>query len=147
MPLFLAACVLSAQASAPREPKAIVEFLYAHPAQVYTHAGKALSARFFSPTLVSLYRQDRQSHTDEVPNLDFDFLSNSQDPEVSQVVAAVKLQDANRQTITVHFLEMKDPQALEYDFTRLKGTWLIDEVRCPTKGNAWVLSEILKGRP
>jgi hypothetical protein len=147
---FLAAfiCALPILGGEPSEPKAIAEHLYAHPDRVYSSPdARSLSPRYFTPRLVKLYRADQAGHKGEVPNLDFDFLSNSQDPEVSQVSAVATSQAADRQIITVRFLEMKEPQVLEFVFRRLDGTWLIDEVRCPMKGQEWTLSQILRGKP
>ena len=148
LPLFLAACIASAQTTAPQDPKAIVEYLYTHPDRVYTTRDEgSLSARFFSLRLRNLYLQDRKNAPDGyASNLDFDFLSNSQDPEISGVSTRTGSLSATRQTVTVYFLEMKKPQVLEYDFIRQDGVWRINEVRCPMKGREWVLSQILAGK-
>ena len=149
MLLPFAVFIASAHAAIPTSPKAIVAHLYAHPHLVYTTRDtESLSPHFFTPRLRHLYQQDRKNTPEGyAPNLDFDFLSNSQDPEISQVSATAGPVTDDRQTVTVRFLEMKDPQVLEYDFQRLDGVWLIDEVRCPMKGHEWILSRILKGKP
>ena len=148
IPLFFATFLALAQSPTRHEPVAIIQTLYAHPGRVYaTSAQDRLSLRFFTPKLAALFQSDLKRHEGDAPNLDWDFMSNSQDPEVSQVRATAATLDGDHQRVTVRFLEMKTPEVLEFDFVKMKGTWLIDEVRCPMNGNAWVMSEVLKREP
>jgi hypothetical protein len=133
----------------PTSPVAIVGYLYAHPDRVYTRDETGLSAAFFAPRLLKLYKGDREAHKGEVPNLDFDFLSDSQDPSVTDVKIAADSSgvQTDHQTVTVHFLEYGKPETELFSFERQKGRWLISEVQCTTSGNEWTLSRIMEGHP
>ena len=147
LPLFLVACLASAQAPV-QEPKAVVAYLYAHRDEAFT-LGKeenGLSPSYFSPRLIKLYAEDRQRLRS---SLDWDFMSNTMDHRRPESVDVRNLPsgDSDRASVSVRFIERKKLQTLEYDFIRQDAAWRIDEVRCPMKGNEWVLSHILVGKP
>jgi hypothetical protein len=147
--LCLLALYAPLAAALPTNPVAIVEYLYAHPDSVYTRNWESLSAAFFTPRLVALYRKDRKDHEGDVPNLDFDFLSNSQDPGVTQVKVALDGHETRKdhQAVTVHFLDTGEPEIEVFTFDLLRGRWLISEVQCKTPGRTWILSKVMEGHP
>jgi len=134
-------------AAPPRNPLSIAQYLYAHPDRVYTRDEAELSSNFFAPRLRKLYREDRAAHEGEAPNLDFDFLSDSQDPSVTDVKVTADPSgiQKDRQIVTVHFLEYGKTETELFFFERQKGRWLISEVQCTTPGNEWTLSKIMEG--
>jgi hypothetical protein len=136
-------------AALPTHPTAIVAYLYAHPDRVYTRHQKSLSGDFFTPHLLRLYRKDQENSQGGSPSLDFDFLSNSQDPDVTQVKVSVdpKGSTDGHQTVIVHFLEGGNPETELFFFERHQDKWLIAEVQCATPGRTWILSKTLEGHP
>ena len=100
----------------------------------------------YTARLAKLIRDDRKKAHGEVGCLDFDFWVNGQDWELKDVAVTSEDAGADRKAVIAKFLNTGDPQEVHFEFQRVAGRWLLDEVRS-LKGEKWTLSQILKCTP
>jgi len=139
--VFAAALPLLAQAATKiDDPQKFVTQLYA------TTVTKSVEPEdIYTPHLDALFKLAAKEAGGEVGRIDFDFWSNSQDGDVSDVV--VTKQDVegakNRQTIVVKFKNSGRQNEIHFYFEKTAAGWKLDDARSLT-GEAWTLSLILK---
>ena len=93
-----------------------------------------------------LFEKDRKNADKTgLGNLDFDFPSNSQDPDVKNLAINVYKSNINGVEVKATFKQWKKDMDIRYKFICNGKTYLLDEVESLSKGNSWVLSEILSG--
>lgn len=80
--------------------------------------------------------------------LDFDPVSNSQDPAIGRVTYAVESTGADKSTVGATFGSLHDPKAkpqtIRYDFVREGGAWKIDNIRGNVENDSWSMRELMK---
>jgi Protein of unknown function (DUF3828) len=142
---------------AASDPVAILTAIYTRVAKGKGDGGggfvidsKAAKAKYLSNSLVALWaKADAQTPKDEVGAIDFDPVTNSQEPDVKSFTLAAEKLDADKATIAVtlaaHRAERGNPadQVIRYDFVREADKWKIDDIRGAIDGKPWSLHEML----
>ena len=111
---------------------------------------KAAKAKYLSKPLVALWaKADAATPKDDVGVIDFDPLTNSQDPDVKSFTLATEKLDADKATIAVtltsHRAERVNPadQVIRLDFVHEGDKWKIDDIRGAADGKPWSIREML----
>lgn len=80
--------------------------------------------------------------------LDFDPVSNSQDPAIGKTDIRLESKSEDRTTIAVTFGSLHDPRAkpqtVRYDFVRTEAGWKIDNIRGAVENDPWSLRALMK---
>lgn len=124
-------------AALPAEaPDAVIKALYA--AHMPSVQGKGepvymvpkLRARFFSAALARAIARDiaESKKTGEVGVLDFDLMTNSQDPEVKDLQVAVVGAEAGKARVEARFTEHDTAMVITYVLTVEGGAWRIFDI-------------------
>ena len=102
------------------------------------------SKGIFTPQLQSLFTRDEKRAKGEVGCLDGDFWTDSQDPDGLRNIHATSLPsaDPNRRTVVATFV-LEHPKEIRYEFQRIRGRWLLDDVSSP-KEPQWRLTKLLR---
>jgi len=133
--------VLSAQAQGG-DPAAIVAGLYKDNATDACGWSRRIK---WSGRMGKLWAAECQLVTKRhVGNLDFDFVSDSQDPDVKNLRICFEPTRGKAETVDVNFMNGGKPDHLQYVFIEERGQWALDEVR--GLSNNWVLSKVLAGK-
>jgi hypothetical protein len=152
--LALVLCILTTPASAQtaREPEAIVRWLYeatmktqnqAVPSPFDTNNKKR---QLLTRSLDTLWkRADKKVNPKggDVGAIEFDVVSNSQDPSIKSFSLKTESRDDRRATVAATFTSIYDGgrkvlvQVARYDFLRETGGWKIDNVRLTIEGKPW----------
>jgi hypothetical protein len=106
--------------------------------------------RYFSARTAKLWREaDRLTPKGDVDPLDFDPVTNSQDPLVRAFDTSIERQDAKSATVLVRISEKPGPIAqpaprdfIRYDMVLERGRWVIDDIR-GTVDTAWSVRKIM----
>jgi hypothetical protein len=144
--------------AAPSDPVAIVNAIYARAAKGKGDGGggfvietKAAKAKYLSKSLIRLWA-DADGHTakGDVGPIDFDPVTNSQDPDVKSFKVVTEKLEADKAviavTITGHRVPAPQPedQLIRYNFVRDDGQWKIDDISGASDGEAWSIRDILR---
>jgi hypothetical protein len=156
--VFIAAGSAQAASTAPNDPVAIVNAIYARVAKGKGDGGggfvienKAAKAKYLSKSLIRLWA-DADAHTEkgDVGPIDFDPVTNSQDPDVKSFKVATEKLESDKAVIAVTIAGHRAPspkpedQVLRYNFVREDGQWKIDDISGATDGEAWSIRDILR---
>jgi hypothetical protein len=150
-----------AESPASADPAAMINAIYTRVAAGkgdsgggFVIDGKAARAKYLSTSLIQLWAK-ADAHTpkgDEGP-VDFDPVTNSQDPDVKSFKLVTEKSDADTAliavTLTPHATAPKSENfVIRYAMVRDGSTWKIDDIRGTTQGEAWsvrgLLSDSLK---
>ncbi len=144
--LFAIVAVLGGMASATTitDPEAFVKDVYRR-----LKAGEARGARsyippedIYTPRLSRLFAEDRKRAGKEVGCIDFLFWINGQDSDLQDIRVARQPGPDEDHLIVVAKFKNETPQELHFQFQRIKGKWLLDEVES-LGDEKWVLSKLL----
>jgi hypothetical protein len=155
--VLLAASPAAAQAPTQNDPLAIVNAIYARAAKGkgdggggFVTADKAAKSKYLSQALVALWaKADAHTPKGDVGPIDFDPVTNSQEPDVKSVVVTSEKSTADSATIMVSITGYNAPRAkpadgvIRYDFVRDGGHWKIDDIRSASDGEPWSLRGLL----
>jgi hypothetical protein len=146
---------LAAQPSA-NDPVAIINGIYTRAAKgkgdgggAFIIANKAAKAKYLSKSLVELWaRADANTPKDDVGPIDFDPVTNSQEPDVKSFKLAAEKLEADKAviaaTITGRMPRAKPTDnTIRYNFVREDGKWKIDDISGTLDGEGWSIREIL----
>jgi hypothetical protein len=97
----------------------------------------------YTPRLGKLLRDDKKQAKGEVGCLDFVFWVNGQDWTLTKLDVKSGPASPDREIVIARFLNAGSPQEIHFDFRRMAGRWLLDDVQS-AKEPRWTLSEILK---
>ena len=141
--LLVLACVAAAP-SAPTtisDPEAFVREVYK---QIAANAHYEPPDDIYTPGLSALFASDRKRHGDEVGCIDFDFWTNSQDPDgIRDIRVSTRAQsDPARKTVIATFT-IERPGEIHFEFRRIGGRWLLDDASS-VKRERWTLSQLLR---
>ncbi len=139
------------------DPVAIVTAIYTRAAKGKGDGGggfvienKTAKARYLSKALIALWaKADAHTPKGDVGPVDFDPVTNSQDPDVKSFTLATEKLDADKATIAVtltsHRAERVNPadQVIRYDFVHEGDKWKIDDIRSAVDGKPWSIREML----
>ena len=107
-------------------------------------------AKYLSKALVALWaKADAHTPKGDVGPVDFDPVTNSQEPDVKSFNAVAEKLDADKATIAVTIPGRGAPRAkpadrvLRYDFVRDAGKWKIDDISGASDGEPWSIRGML----
>jgi len=147
--------VRAAQPS-PNDPVGIINAIYARAAKGKGDGGgtfiienKAAKAKYLSKSLVDLWaRADAHTPKEDVPPIDFDPVTNSQEPDVKTFKVVAEKLEADKAVIAAT-IAGRMPRAkpsdntIRYNFVREDGKWKIDDISGTIDGEAWSIRDIL----
>jgi hypothetical protein len=110
----------------------------------------AAKAKYFSKSLIELWaRADANTPKGDVPPVDFDPVTNSQEPDVKSFTIATEKLEGDQATVAVT-ISGRMPRAkptdntVRYSYVREDGRWKIDDISGTIDGEAWSVRDILK---
>ena len=153
----LLAATLPNEAPAADDPAGIITAIYTRAAKgkgdtggAFVFENKAAKANYLSKSLIALWaKADARTRKGDVGPVDFDPVTNSQDPDVKSFKVAVEKQEADKATIAVtidgHQGSRIKPAdgTIRYDFVRDAGQWKIDDIRGSAEGKPWSIRGLL----
>jgi hypothetical protein len=100
----------------------------------------------YSPRLAALFALDQKEAGGEVGRMDFDFWTDAQDFQLSNVsVKGQPVESAkDREIVVAKFKNLGTKEEIHFYFEKLNGSWRLDDVRSLKQSDAWTLSLILK---
>ena len=111
---------------------------------------KAAKAKYLSKSLVALWaRADAHTPKGDVGPIDFDPVTNSQDPDVKSFKLDTEKLDAGKALIAVTLEEHhgKRPKpadaVIRYEFVHEPNGWKIDDIKGSSDGEAWSIRAML----
>ncbi|MBR1173534.1 DUF3828 domain-containing protein [Bradyrhizobium sp. KB893862 SZCCT0404] len=145
-----------AETAAPADPAAILTAIYTRAAKgkgdggaAFVIENKAAKAKYLSKALVALWaKADAHTPKGDVGPVDFDPVTNSQEPDVKSFKVDAEKMEADKAivavTITGHRNDRKPADLIvRYDFVREAGSWRIDDIRGSSDGEAWSIRKML----
>jgi hypothetical protein len=154
----LLAPVLPRHAAAADDPAGILTAIYTRVARGKGDGGgtfviqtKASRTKYLSNALVALWaKADARTRKGDGGPVDFDPVTNSQDPDVKSFKVVAEKQGADKATIAVtiesHQRDSRANQAdktIRYDFVREAGQWKIDDIKGAVDGGPWSVRALL----
>jgi hypothetical protein len=141
----------------PNDPRSIVNAIYTRAARGKGDGGggflignKSARARNLSQSLATLWlRADAHTPKGDVGPVDFDPVTNSQEPDVKSFTMATETFNSDRATIAVTITGYNAPRSnpadavVRYDFVREGAQWKIDDIRGASDGKPWSIREML----
>jgi len=139
------------------DPLAIVNAIYARAAKGKGDGGgafiienKAAKAKDLSRSLADLWaKADAHTPKGDVGPVDFDPVTNSQEPDVKSFKAVAEKLEPEKAviavTLTGHGPARPKPadRIVRYDFVRDAGQWKIDDIRSASDGELWSIRGML----
>ncbi|MGC2777706.1 MAG: DUF3828 domain-containing protein [Bradyrhizobium sp.] len=152
----LAAAPLYAQAPA-QDPVGLMTAIYTRVAKGKGEDGgnfviesKAARAKYLSKSLAAQWaKMDARTPKGEVGAVDFDPITNSQDPDVAAFKVTPEKQEADQATLAVTITGHRNARkeqadnVIRYDLVREAGQWKIDDIRGAVDGQPWSIRAIL----
>ena len=155
---LLATTLPRAALAAPDDPVGIVTAIYTRAAKGKGDGGggfvienKAAKAKYLSKSLVALWaKADARTRKGDVGPIDFDPVTNSQDPDVKSFKVVAEKQEADKATVAAtidsHQREARTKAAdktIRYDFVHEAGQWKIDDIKGAVDGSPWSVGALL----
>jgi hypothetical protein len=156
--LLAGTAIRSAQAaqSSPNEPVGIVNAIYARAAKGKGDGGgafvidsKAAKAKYLSKSLIDLWaKADAHTAKGDVGPIDFDPVTNSQEPDVKSFKVVAEKLEADKALIAVTIFgrlprAKPDDNTIRYNFVREDGKWKIDDISGTSDGESWSIRDML----
>ena len=154
--LLTTANAAAAQAPSANNPVAILTAIYTRAAKGKGDGGgafiietKAAKAKNLSKSLVMLWaKADAHTPKGDVGPVDFDPVTNSQDPDVKSFKIDAERLEADKATIAVtitgHRNDRKPAdEVVRYEFVREANSWKIDDIKGSSDGEAWSIRKML----
>jgi hypothetical protein len=146
-----------AEPSAPNDPVAIITAIYTRAAKgkgdgggAFVIENKAAKAKYLSKSLVALWtKADAHTPKGDVGPVDFDPVTNSQEPDVKSFKVDAEKLEADKALIAVTIAGRNTPprkpsdQIVRYDFVREANAWKIDDIKGASDGEAWSIRAML----
>jgi hypothetical protein len=110
---------------------------------------RAVRAQFTPSLRKAMEAMERRSKKLNEPILDFDPVTNSQDPSVIDLKIESENEEANDATVAASFKQeeaAKTPTTVRYLFKKEAGAWKLDDITGDASGEKWDLREIIKGK-
>jgi hypothetical protein len=141
----------------PNEPVAIINAIYARAAKGKGNGGgafildsQAAKAKYLSKSLVELWaKADAHTPKGDVGPVDFDPVTNSQEPDVQSFTATAEQREADKAVIAVTIAGRGAPRAKPADNTIRPNflpdgrQWKIDDISGASDGEAWSIRAML----
>jgi hypothetical protein len=143
---------------AQNDPVAILTAIYTRAARgkgdggaAFVTVDKAARTKYLSKSLVALWaKSDAHTPKGDVGPVDFDPVTNSQDPDVKSFKVAPDKLEADEAAVSVTMTSHREPRkisaddAVHYDFVREGGVWKIDDIKGSADGEAWSIRAMLE---
>lgn len=147
----------SAAPPSPADPAGIVTAIYTRAAKGKGDGGgafiiesKAAKAKYLSKPLVALWaKADAHTPKGDVGPIDFDPVTNSQEPDVKSFKVATEKQEADKATLAVTIEGRNAParkaadRTIRYEFVREGAAWKIDDIKSASDGEPWSIRTML----
>jgi hypothetical protein len=159
---FVAASLLAglspayAESPAPSDPAAVLTAIYTRAANSKGDSGgafiiesKAAKTKYLSKALVALWaKADAHTPKGDVGPVDFDPITNSQEPDVKSFKIDAEKMEADKATMAVSIAGHRNDrkpadQIVRYDFVREANSWKIDDIRGSSDGESWSIRKML----
>ena len=141
----------------PADPIGIVTAIYTRAAKGKGDGGgafiienKAAKTKYLSKSLVALWaKADAHTPKGDVGPVDFDPVTNSQEPDVKSFRVAPEKQEADKATLAVTIEGRNAParkpadRTIRYQFVRDGAEWKIDDIRGAGDGAPWSIRDML----
>ena len=141
----------------PADPADIITAIYTRAAKGKGSGGgafiienKAAKAKYLSKSLVELWaKADAHTPKGDVGPVDFDPVTNSQEPDVKSFTVSAEKQDADKAAIAVVITGRNAParkpadQTIRYEFVRDAAEWKIDDIKGASDGEPWSIRDML----
>lgn len=98
--------------------------------------------RFFAQRLARLFAADDRR---QEGRLDFDPISDSQDPKITELAFVQESRAGQKAVVVAQFKNRGEPKRIEYEMVLERGAWRVADIRARGK-DGWVLSRILTGK-
>jgi hypothetical protein len=156
---LLAAAIAPALAgpAAANDPVAILTAIYTRAARgkgdggaAFVIENKAAKAKYLSKSLIALWaRADAHTEKGDVGPVDFDPVTNSQEPDVKSFKVAAEKPEADKAAVAVTIIGHRARRTpaddiLHYDFVREGNAWKIDDIKGSADGEAWSIRGMLE---
>jgi hypothetical protein len=139
------------------DPVKIVNAIYARAAKGKGDGGggfvienKAAKTKYLSKSLIELWaRADAHTPKGDVGPVDFDPVTNSQEPDIKSFEVTTEKQDGEKAVIAVKISGHRAPrpkpadQTVRYVFVRDAGLWKIDDISGSIDGEPWSIRDML----
>ena len=139
------------------DPASAVTGIYTRAAQGKGDSGgnfvfgnKVARSKYLSKSLAALWaRADARTRKGEVGPIDFDPVTNSQDPDVKSFKVTAEKQEGDKATIAVTIEGHQGPrpkpadQTVRYHLVEEDGQWKIDDIKGSADGRPWSIRSIL----
>src|ERR1700732_5320032 len=143
--------------SSPNDPASIINAIYARAAKGRGDGGgafiienNAAKAKYLSKSLVELWaKADAHTPKGDVGPVDFDPVTNSQEPNVKAFKAVAEKLDADKAVVAVTISGRGAPRptsvddTIRYNLVRDAGQWKIDDINGASDGEAWSIRSML----
>ena len=139
------------------DPVAILTAIYTRAAKgkgdgggAFVIENKAAKAKYLSNALVALWaKADAHTPKGDVGPVDFDPVTNSQEPDVKSFKVVAEKLDADKAVIAVTITgrtarAKPSDDIVRYNFVRDDGKWKIDDISGTLDGEPWSIRDILK---
>ena len=152
-----------AEPPSANDPVAIVTAIYTRAAKGKGDSGggfviesKAAKAKYLSRSLIELWaKADAHTPKGDVGPVDFDPVTNSQDPDVKSFKVEAEKLETDKAVIAVTITDRNTPprkgadQVVRYAFVHEGDKWKIDDIKGASDGEPWsiraMLEDSLKG--
>ena len=145
-----------AAAASPSDPVGIINAIYTRVAKnkgdgggAFVVESKAAKSKYLSKALIELWaKADAHTPKGDVPPIDFDPITNSQEPDVKSFkVVAEKLEGDNAviaTPVTGRLLRFTPSDGIiRYNFVREDRKWKLDDISGSIDGESWSIRDIL----
>jgi hypothetical protein len=150
-------CPAPADPATPDDPRSILNAIYTRVARGkgdggggFVTASKSDRARYLSRSLTALWlRADAHTPKGDVGPVDFDPVTNSQEPDVKSFSMSTETFNSQRATIAVTLTGYNaartkpEDAVIRYDFLLEGAQWKIDDIRGATDGKPWSIRGML----
>jgi hypothetical protein len=139
------------------DPVAILTAIYTRAAKgkgggggAFVIENKAAKAKYLSKSLIALWaKADAHTPKGDVGPVDFDPVTNSQDPDVKSFKVTADKLETDKAAVAVTMTgrsPRKTPadDVVHYDFVREAGGWKIDDIKGSADGEAWSIRGMLE---
>ena len=162
--LVLTSLLIATEASLARaetaivdDPTAIVTAIYIRAARGKGDGGggfvienKQAKAKYLSKSLIALWaKADAHTPKGDVGPVDFDPVTNSQEPDVKSFKVDAEKLETDKALIAVTIASRNTPprkvadRTIRYDFVREPAGWKIDDIKSASDGEAWSIRAML----
>jgi hypothetical protein len=146
-----------AEPAAANDPVAILTAIYTRAAKgkgdgggAFVIENKAAKAKYLSKSLIALWaKADAHTPKGDVGPVDFDPVTNSQEPDVKSFKVAADKLEADKAAVAVTIAgrqarKIPADDVVHYDFVREGNAWKIDDIKGSEDGQAWSIRGMLE---